>query len=51
MVGMTPEQVELARKTSFEKFHFHFPDYDGPFSFTNLYQEGMSVDAIFPQGT
>ena len=39
MVGMTPEQVELARKTSFEKFHFHFPDYDGPLSFQNLYLE------------
>jgi radical SAM superfamily enzyme YgiQ (UPF0313 family) len=51
MVGMTPEQVELARKTSFEKFHFHFPDYDGPLSFQNLYLDGMNVDAVVPKGT
>jgi anaerobic magnesium-protoporphyrin IX monomethyl ester cyclase len=51
MVGMTPEQVELARKTSFEKFHFHFPDYDGPLSFKNLYLDGMNVDAVVPKGT
>jgi len=51
MVGMTPEQVELARKTSFEKFQFHFPDYDGPLSFRTLCHQGMDVSGILPKGT
>jgi radical SAM superfamily enzyme YgiQ (UPF0313 family) len=51
MVGMTSEEVDLARKTSFEKFHFHFPDYEGPLSFKNLFLDGMNVDTIVPKGT
>jgi len=41
MVGMDLKQVDLARKTSKEKFNYHFPDYEGPYSFREIFESGQ----------